>query len=517
MIQNFDTEEKSILDKEILKNKRELKVVDICKSFSGIRVLNNVNLELKSGEIHALVGENGAGKSTLMKIISGVYQKDEGEIYINDNVIDITNPRIASNLGISIIHQEFSLIPELNIAQNIFLGMETTGSAGLMLNKKEMHMRSREILKNLDFNIDTKTNIYDLSVSEQQIVEIAKALIRDSWLFIMDEATSALPEKEVNFLFGIIKKLARNGASIIYISHHLEEIFQISDKVTILRDGNVVETSGIEKLDQHEVANLMVGKDVNVMFSRKRRQTLDKVILEIKNLTLKRLFKDISFNVRKGEVLGLSGLLGSGRSELCRAIYGLDRFDNGCIYLNGREVRFKSPLDAIKKGVLYSPHDRKKEGIVPLMPYDENLTLMSLNWISSVGWIRNGMQKNIASELIKSLSIKVSSLKQKVSSLSGGNQQKVLIGKCLTRKPKVLILDDPTRGIDVGAKEEIYKIIENLAAEGVAIIIVSAEIPELTGISDRVLTFLDGKIVNEYPYYKFEQAKILSDILLESS
>jgi len=518
MIQNinYDIKNKSVIKKEILKEGKKLKVVNISKSFPGVKALNNVSLEFKSGEIHALVGENGAGKSTLVKIISGVYIKDNGEIYINDEIVEITYPRIASDLGISVIHQEFSLIPELNIAQNIFLGIELANFGGFKLNKKEMHKRSRDILESLDFYVDTKATIYHLSVSEQQTVEIAKALIRDSWLFIMDEPTSALSEKEVKFLFNIIKNLAQKGATIIYISHHLEEVFEISDVVTVLRDGSVVGTNETSSLDQHKVANLMVGKDVNVMFSRKRRQKLGRVVLEVKELTKKGFFKDISFNVREGEVLGLSGLLGSGRSELCRGIYSLDKIDAGDIYLDGQKVRFNSPLNAMKKGVLYSPSDRKKEGIISLMPCDENLTIMSLHWISFLGWIKNKFQLNISKDIIKSLGIKASSVKQKVLNLSGGNQQKVLIGKCLTRMPKVLILDDPTRGIDVGAKEEIYKIIEKLTEEGVAIIIISPEIPELIGISDRVLTFLNGKIINEYSYHEIDQEKILSDILIES-
>lgn len=504
------------IESEIIKRKNILRTENIEKSFPGVHALKGINLEFKSGEIHAIVGENGAGKSTFIKIINGVYLKDSGNIYINNESVDISNPRVANSLGISVIHQEFSLIPELDIAHNIFLGMEPLNLKGFKLNKNLMHKKAREVLKNLNLEIDTKIPVYQLSVSEQQSIEIAKALIRDAWLFIMDEPTSALTDNEKKFLFKIIKKLAAEGATVIYISHHLEEIFEISEKISIFRDGNLVGTYDSKNLSEHEVANLMVGKEVNILFSRSRVNP-GKKILEINGLSKSGSFEDISLEVHQGEVLGLSGLLGSGRSELCRAIYGLDIYDKGYIKLDEKNIRFKSSLDAIKNGVSYSPPDRRKEGIIPLMPIGENLALNSLFWMSSLGWINSKIQKNISSNLIDKLDIKASSLHQKVLNLSGGNQQKVLIGKCLAKKPKVLILDDPTRGIDVGAKEEIYKIIENLASEKVAIIIISPELQELTGLSDRIITFLNGKTVKEYKYPNFNVSEILEDILIETN
>ena len=516
MLKDLNLKSDFKVESEIIKRKNILRTENIEKSFPGVNALKGINLEFKSGEIHAIVGENGAGKSTFIKILSGVYLKDSGNIYINDESVDISNPRVANSLGISVVHQEFSLIPELDIAHNIFLGMEPLNLKGFKLNKNLMHKKAREVLKNLNLEIDTKIPVYQLSVPEQQSIEIAKALIRDAWLFIMDEPTSALTDNEKKFLFKIIKKLAAEGAAVIYISHHLEEIFEISEKISIFRDGNLVGIYNSKDLSEHEVANLMVGKEVNILFSRSRVNP-GKKVLEISGLSKRGSFENISFEVHQGEVLGLSGLLGSGRSELCRAIYGLDRYDKGFIKLDEKTIRFKSSLDAIKSGVLYSPSDRRKEGIIPLMPIGENLTLNSLFWMSSLGWINNKTQKNISSNLIDKLDIKALSLLQKVLNLSGGNQQKVLIGKCLAKRPKVLILDDPTRGIDVGAKEEIYKIIENLASEKVAIIIISPELQELTGLSDRIITFLNGKTVKEYKYPNFNVSEILEDILIETN
>jgi ribose transport system ATP-binding protein len=515
MVENLKINGTKIIDQELLEKKKTLKIENIVKSFPGVKALKSVSLDFKSGQIHALVGENGAGKSTLIKVISGIYVKDEGNIYIDGENVEIKNPRAAVDLGISVIHQEFSLISELDVAHNIFLGIEPTSLKGFKLNKKFMYKRSKEILKSLNAHIDVKAPVYQLPVPDQQSVEIAKALIRKAWLFIMDEPTSALTDKEKQYLFKIVKNLAEKGAAIIYISHHLEEIFEIADKISILRDGRLVGTYGTKDLTQHEVANLMVDKEVNIMFSRNRVEA-GKTIMEVKDLQKKNTFHGISFKVRAGEVLGFSGLLGSGRSELCRAIYGLDKFDSGHIFLEGKKIAFRNPLDAIKSSVLYSPQDRRLEGIIPLMPCDENLTLKSLYWMSLLGWISSNTQKKVSTKLIKNLDIKASSLKQKLLNLSGGNQQKVLIGKCLSKMPKVLILDDPTRGIDVGAKEEIYKIIEKLAEDGVAIIIVSPELQELIGISDRILTFLNGRIINEYTYPDFEQSKILADILIET-
>lgn len=513
MDQNYKVTDKQIPKLKVSENKT-LRFKDIIKTFPGVKALKGVSLEFRGGEIHALVGENGAGKSTLIKVIGGIYTKDAGKIYVNNKPVEINNPRMASDIGISVIHQEFSLISELDVAHNIFLGIEPTNLKGMKLDKKTMHKKSKEILKDLNTDIDTKTPVFQLSVQEQQTIEIAKALIRKAWLFIMDEPTSALTGKEKKYLFKMMKSLTERGSAIIYISHHLEEIFEIADKVSVLRDGRLIATYNVKDISQHKIANLMVNKEVNIMFSRKRIEP-GKEVIKIKGLGKRGVYNNINFNVRAGEVVGLSGLLGSGRSELSRTIYGLDNFDEGKIFLGNKKINFRSPLEAIKNGVLYSPQDRRLEGIVPLMPCDENLTLKSLYWMSVLGWINSKTQKNTSKELIRKLGIRTSSLKQKVLNLSGGNQQKVLIGKCLAKMPKVLILDDPTRGIDVGAKEEIYKIIERLAQDGVAIMIISPEIQELVGLSDRIFTFLNGRIVNEYKYPDYEQSKILADILIE--
>jgi ribose transport system ATP-binding protein len=491
---------------------QQLQVEQISKSFPGVKALTAVGITFRSGQVHALVGENGAGKSTLVKIIAGVYRMDGGRILIDGEETDIRDPRQANSLGIGVIHQEFSLFPELTITQNLFIGIEETLLTGLRLDKRSMDRKAREILERLGLSIATNLPVKYFSVAEQQLIEIAKCLLRDSWLIVMDEPTSALSESEKETLFKIIRDMRDSGLAIIYISHHLEEIAEIADRVSVLRDGRLVGTYDVASTSQAEITSLMVGKDLELVFNRRRRQP-GGTVLELRGLGLSGRFENVSFGLREGEVLGLCGLLGFGHTDVCEALFGLKAFEAGEISLAGQSIRFASPLEAIKRGVMYVPEDRKRKGLIPEMNAEENLSLMSLAWISRLGWIDGREQGEIARSLIERLNIKVSTPRQKVDNLSGGNQQKVVIGKCLSRTPRILMLNEPTRGIDVGAKEEIYKIIDRLANQGVAIIMISSELPEYIGLCDRVLVFRLGRIVREFHHQEFDQREMLAYML----
>jgi ribose transport system ATP-binding protein len=491
---------------------QQLRVEGLSKSFPGVKALSEVDLGFRSGEVHGLVGENGAGKSTLVKIIAGVYRRDDGRILLDGEPIEIPDPRAAGELGISVIHQEFSLFPELNATQNLFIGIENTRLAGLRLDKRGMDRKAREILGRLGLSVALNLPVRYFSVAEQQLLEIAKCLQRDAWLIVMDEPTSALSESEKATLFRIIRDMRSAGLAIIYITHRLEEIAEIADRVSVLRDGSLVGTYETARISQAEITSLMVGKDLGLVFHRERKQP-GKTVLELQELGLEGRFGGVSFQLREGEVLGLCGLLGFGQAEVCEALFGLKSPDAGRVLLEGEPRRFAGPLEAIKHGVLYVPEDRKRKGLIQDMNTEENLSLMSLHWLACLGWIDLAGQARMAGELIRRLDIKISSPRQKVDNLSGGNQQKVVIGKCLSRPPRILILNDPTRGIDVGAKEEIYKIIDRLAAQGVAILMVSSELPEYIGLCDRVLVFRQGRIVREFHHRQFDQREILANML----
>jgi ABC-type sugar transport system ATPase subunit len=491
---------------------QELRVEDISKSFPGVIALSGASVSFLGGQVHALVGENGAGKSTLVKILAGVHKKDSGRILVDGEEVDIHSPRQAGSMGISVIHQEFSLFPELTATQNLFIGIEDMRLGGMRLNKRAMERKAREILLRLGLSIATNVAVKYFSVAEQQLIEIAKCLLHDSWLIVMDEPTSALSKSEKETLFKIIRDMRAAGVAIIYISHHLEEIAEIADKVSVLRDGRLVGTYDVAGITQAEITSHMVGKDLALVFNRTRKQ-LGTTALEVRGLGMDGKFEGISLELHEGEVLGLCGLLGFGHADVCEALFGLEPHDAGEILLEGKAIRFASPLEAIRSGVLYVPEDRKRKGFIQDMNTEENLSLMSLAWISRLGWIDIKRQGDIARSLIERLSIKVSTPRQKVTNLSGGNQQKVVIGKCLSRPPRILILNDPTRGIDVGAKEEIYKIIDHLANQGVAIIMISSELSEYVGLCDRVLVFRQGKIVREFHHQEFDQREMMAYML----
>lgn len=473
-----------------------LELKGIVKEFPGVKALDGVDLKVKRGTVHALMGENGAGKSTLIKILSGVYKKDGGEILIDGKAIAIHSPMDSQKLGISVIYQEFALIPELSITQNIFLGKEIKGT-GPIVNRRRMEKKAQQLMERLNMNSSVNKKVSDCTVGQQQMIEIAKALESDAWVVVMDEPTSAITEAEKEKLFEIIKDLKSQGIAIIYISHRMSEIFEIADEITILRDGKYVMTSAVSDMTEQSIVKNMVGRELNDIFDREKCSPKE-VVLEVKNLYRRGVFEPISFAVKAGEVLGFSGLMGAGRTEIARCIFGLDKADGGEIYLNGTKVDIKNPADAIKAGIVYVSEDRRREGIVPLLSIRENMTLASLPWLNKASWIDSKKEKNIAAEYIEKLAVKTPSMEQKIGNLSGGNQQKVCLGKWLCINPKVIILDEPTRGIDVGAKAEIHKLIEKLCKEGIAVLLISSEMPEVLGASDRIFVLYEGKKTGEF-------------------
>ncbi len=484
-----------------------LKMEKISKAFPGVQALSKVDLEVYKGEILALVGENGAGKSTLMKILTGVYSKDEGKIIFKGKEIEPKNPHHAQHLGISMIYQEFNLVPNLNIATNIFLGHEPKKGKFLkVFDTKKAFREAKRLLDMVGLNISPDILVKDLTVAQQQMVEIAKALALKSELIIMDEPTSALAGKEVAKLFDIMRKLKNDGISIIFITHRLEEVFQIADRIVVLRDGQRVGELTCEENKIDEVIRLMVGRNVRVVPRIESR--VNNVILEVKNLSSQAV-KNISFSLRKGEVLGIAGLVGAGRTEIVRALFGADPKISGEIYLDGKKVEINSPKDAVKLGIGLVPEDRKLQGLILNMALHENLSLPSIPFMFSNGIINFKKEYKLVEDFVNRLRIRTPHIFQVVNNLSGGNQQKVVVAKWLALKPKVLILDEPTRGIDVGAKAEIHNLIGELAKEGIGIILISSELPEILALSDRILVISKGRITAELRREEATQEKIM--------
>ena len=469
-----------------------LQVRSLTKTFAGIKALNNVQMNLRKGEVHALMGENGAGKSTFMKILSGLETPDSGEITLNGKRLTNTTVREAQRNGISMIHQEILAVPELTVAQNIFLGREPKGWFSGWLDDRSINQQAEKLLTHMGVTINVRSKMKDLSVAEQQMVEIAKAMSNNAQVLIMDEPTSALSHKEVAVLFTLIDELKKKGVAIIYISHKMEEISQLADTITVLRDGNYIGTYPASELDTHSLINLMVGREIDNLFPDSETEAGNEVIT-VKNLSRKDAFANISFAVHEGEILGIGGLMGAGRTELARVIFGLEQPERGEIYINGQLVSITSPQDAIRLGIGYVSEDRKGWGFIPDLSIRHNLTLASLPAHAKGLFIDTKHETDSAQRMIRDLHIKTTGPDQKVSNLSGGNQQKVVIGKVLLAAPALIIFDEPTRGIDVGAKFEIYKLIRQLAADGVAIIVISSELPELLGLSDRILVLEKGK------------------------
>ena len=467
-----------------------LEVHNISKSFTGVKVLSNITFTLASGEVHALLGENGAGKSTFMKILMGLIQPDAGKIFLEGNEIKHSNVHDMMKRGISMIHQEILMVSELTVAQNIFLGKETHRFN--WLNESDIYQKSQQLLKTLNVEIDAHTKMKYLSIADRQMVEIAKAISNKAKVIIMDEPTSALSDREVSTLFDIIKDLKNKGVSIIYISHKMDEIYKISDRITVLRDGKYIITKNTHEFPQNELISMMVGREIEDLFPAIENIKGD-TILTVKNLSKKGKFEDINFEVCAGEVLGIAGLVGAGRTEIALSIAGLDTFDSGTVLIDGKETKIKSPKDAMKYGIGYVSEDRKALGFIPHLSVKHNITLSSMPMFSNAGFMSDSKEETLALQMTHDLKIRASSIQQKVLNLSGGNQQKVVIGKVLLSNPKIIILDEPTRGIDVGAKFEIYKLINDLKIKGLAVIIISSELPEILGMSDRILVLSKGK------------------------
>jgi ribose transport system ATP-binding protein len=468
-----------------------LEMRNITKRFPGVLALDNVSFDVKRGEVHALLGENGAGKSTLMKILSGVYPKDSGEIIFKGHPVNVTTPRQAQLMGITTIYQELNLIPHLSITENIFLGTEL--QRGPLLDWSAMHAQARALLDKLHLGLDPRTPIHKLGVGQQQMVEVARALHHRSDLIIMDEPTSALSINEINDLFDIIRDLKRSGVSVIFISHHLEEAFAISDRITVLRDGIHVATEPAATLTLDSLISLMVGRNLSEKFPKEVIPRGPEV-LRVEGLTQGDKLRDISFTAYAGEVLGIAGLMGAGRTELVRAIFGADLVDAGRTYIDGQPITIRSPQEAIRHGIALLTEDRKQQGLVLGMTVRENLSMSILARLTA--WLFTDRRKEsaLADQYIREMSIKTPSQLQKVINLSGGNQQKVVLGKWIATQPRVLIFDEPTRGIDVGAKVEIYRLMNQLARQGVAILMVSSEMPEVLGMSDRIMVLCEGQV-----------------------
>lgn len=475
------------------KNSLLLEMNNISKSFPGVQALDDVSFHLNEGEVFALVGENGAGKSTLIKILAGSYKSDKGEIKIQGSPITIRGPKHAIDLGVSTIYQETSLVQDISVAENIFLGRQHSARFG-RIDWKAMYDESEALLNDLSINLSPKTIISRLSVAQQQMVEIARAFSFDAKIIIMDEPTAAITEEDTANLFDIIRRIVKKGVSVIYISHRLNEIFQIADRVTILRDGKTVTSMDVKDTDQKAIVKYMVGRDIGNIFGDESYQAEEDIILEANNLTRKGYFSDISFTLKKGEILGFSGLVGAGRSEVVRALFGLDQLDSGEIKINGRKAMIKNSSDAINKGITFVSEDRRIESVIQGFSVRENVTLLLLEKIlNNAHLISTRKERELANKYVEEFSVKTPTLEQLAMNLSGGNQQKLALARCLSTNPAILILDEPTKGIDVGAKKEIHTLIKNLAKEGMAIIMVSSELPEIIGMCHRVLVMHEGK------------------------
>lgn len=485
-----------------------LEMRDIRKQYPGVLALADVSLMVKPGEVHALLGENGAGKSTLMKILAGAQSKDSGTIDLFGQSVQIDSPQKAMELGISIIYQEFNLVPYLSVGENIYLGREPRAKLPGFVDFRKLYTDAQAVIDKLGVKIDARAPVHTLSIAQQQMVEIAKATSRKARIIVMDEPSATLTDHELHSLFSLIRQLKSEGVSIIYISHRLEEVFEICDRATIMRDGNWVATEEVTNLNREDIIRLMVGRELKDAIPKVAAQQ-GKPALTVKNLNRTGVLHDISFTVNQGEILGLAGLVGAGRTETARAIFGADPLTSGSIEIFGVPVTVRSPQDAIRQGIGLVTEDRKQQGLVLNMVVRENNTLANLGSLSSFGFVRRKEEREVAEKYRKDLSIKTPSIEQTVQNLSGGNQQKVVLAKWLFTGSKIMIFDEPTRGIDVGAKSEIYKLMNELAAQGVAIIMISSELPEILGMSDRILVMHEGRISGELLRADATQEKIM--------
>ena len=489
-----------------MNQKNLLSIENITKTYSGVTVLHDISLAIKVGEVHGLVGANGAGKSTLIKTISGAITPDSGKIIFGDNEYTEMSPQLSSDLGIEVIYQEFNLVPSLSVAENIFLGNRADDNK--LVNHQKLKAKADEILKVFGLNISAADQVKDLSVAYKQIVEIAKALSHHMKLLILDEPTAPLTNKEVEVLFRLIGTLKEQGISVIYISHRLEEVFELCDRITVLRDGQKIITLHTARTNRKELINHMIDSELGDEYPKRLGKQEDKVLLEAKELC-GRGFKDISFKVHKGEILGITGLIGAKRTEIVRAIFGADKLQSGKIVFEGETVKINSPGDAISKGISMIPEDRKAQGVVLNLSINWNLTMAVLKRITKSLVIDINKEKEIVEKYKNVLSIKMSAQNQPVATLSGGNQQKVVLSKWLANNPKLIIFDEPTRGIDVGAKKEIYTLINKLADKGLGVILISSEMDEMIGLSDRMIILAEGEITGRLEKNQFVKQDIL--------
>ena len=484
-----------------------LRMTQINKQFPGVRALTNVSLEVRYGTIHAIVGENGAGKSTLMKILSGAYQPTSGHIEIDGSDVTLHNPGEAQRLGIRMVYQELNLVPDLSVAENVFLGRMPKKNR--LVDRREMINATARVLRELGTAINPQTRLGELTISQQQLVEIAKAYAAGPRIIVLDEPTSSLSEHEAGTLFEVLRKMRRAGIAIIYISHRLREVLDIADEVTVLRDGAMIETRPVAGLSAADMIRLMVGRDVTDLFP-KTETKIGAPVFEVENLSDGEHFDGVSLSVRAGEIVGLTGLVGAGRSEVARAVFGLSRVTAGSIRVGGRAVTPRRPADAVRAGIAYVPEDRKGDGIVPAMSVRENISLPVIRSLVRLGFIRYRQERDLAQTYARRFSMVPPDPERRIGTLSGGNQQKAVLAKWLAAKPSVLILDEPTRGVDVGAKAEIHAIVGELAAQGIAVLMISSELPEVMAVSDRVVVMHEGRVAGTLDRAELSEERIMA-------
>jgi rhamnose transport system ATP-binding protein len=485
-----------------------LRMTNISKSFAGVHALRGVQFDLYPGEVHALLGENGAGKSTLVKVMTGVHQPDSGEIYLNGSQVHFDDARQSRQAGIAAIYQELSLFPDLDVAENIFVGRQPTTGGG-RIDWRKLYTQAEQLLDSLGVHLDLKQKARNLSIAQQQMIEIARALSVNARILIMDEPTSSLTLNEVEELFRIVRHLREEGTGIVFISHRLEELFELADRVTVLRDGAYVDTRHVEAVTRDELIHLMVGRTITNLFPKQEVQA-GEVILKVEHLTLSGVFQDISFELHKGEILGMAGLIGAGRTDVARAIFGIEPPTSGSIQIEGREVSLQSSHQAIELGLAYVPEDRQRHGLIPPMNITANISLPMLAGYAWHGWLQDKIERKASFEAASQMDVRANSIWQKARELSGGNQQKVVLAKWLSTDPRILILDEPTRGIDVGTKAAVHALMSKLASEGKAILMISSELPEVLGMSDRIIVMHEGRMTGLFTRAEATQEKIMT-------
>jgi len=485
-----------------------LELKNISKSFSGVEVLHNVSFELRPGEVHALLGENGAGKSTLVKIITGVHYPDKGEILLNGEPVHFSDARESRQAGIAAIYQELSLFPDLDVAENIFAGRQPVTLGG-RVDWRKLYAEAGKLLESLGVKLDLKQKARTLSIAQQQMVEIARAFSINAQILIMDEPTSSLTLHEVDDLFRLVRRLRAEGTAIIFISHRLEELFSLADRVTVLRDGSYVDTRSMKDVTRDDLIRMMVGRTITNLFPKQDVQAGD-VVLKVENLTRAGSFQDVSFELRRGEILGLAGLVGAGRTNVARAIFGVEPASGGRIQVEGRDVVITSPQQAIGLGLAYVPEDRQLHGLIPAMSLTPNISLPMLDHYAQLGWLRDKSERKSAYDAALQMEVRANNIWQLARELSGGNQQKVVLAKWLSTNPRILILDEPTRGIDVGTKAAVHGLMSKLASEGMAILMISSELPEILGMSDRVIVMREGHVTGHFSRAEATQEMIIS-------